>query len=129
MRVLICGSRDWALYAPVRDLVASLDPDEDVVLEGGAPGADALARLACEELEVPFWEFPAAWKRHGGRRAGPIRNGRMIRQGRPDRVVAFHGDPGLGRGTRDMVEKARSAGVPTEVHLADEYPEPEAVDF
>ena len=55
--------------------------------------------------------FPADWIRHG-RAAGPIRNEQMLREGCPDLVVAFHDDPGLGRGTADMVRRALAAGVP-----------------
>jgi len=42
-----------------------------------------------------------------GRKAGPIRNQEMLDQGRPNMVVAFPG----GRGTADMVRRARGAGV------------------
>ena len=48
----------------------------------------------------------ADWAKHG-RKAGPIRNQRMIDEGRPDLVVAFPG----GTGTADMVERARVAGI------------------
>lgn len=39
--------------------------------------------------------------------AGPIRNSRMLREGKPDLVLAF---PGHG-GTADMVKQAGEAGV------------------
>ena len=39
--------------------------------------------------------------------AGPRRNARMLAEGKPDLVVAFPG----GRGTADMVSKARAAKV------------------
>ena len=42
-----------------------------------------------------------------GRAAGPIRNQQMLDEGRPTLVVAFPD----GRGTADMVRRARSAGV------------------
>jgi hypothetical protein len=49
---------------------------------------------------------PADWKAHG-RAAGPIRNQRMIDEHRPELVVAAPG----GRGTADMVRRARAAGI------------------
>jgi len=56
--------------------------------------------------EVAVQVFPADWETHG-KAAGPIRNQRMLDEGRPDLVVAFPG----GRGTSDMVARAKRAGV------------------
>jgi hypothetical protein len=50
--------------------------------------------------------FPAQWDRYG-EAAGPIRNAWMLEFGKPDLVVAFPG----GRGTADMISKARKAGI------------------
>ena len=48
----------------------------------------------------------AEWHRLG-RKAGPIRNQRMLDEGKPDLVVAFPG----GTGTAGMVALACKAGV------------------
>jgi UDP-N-acetylmuramoylalanine-D-glutamate ligase len=58
--------------------------------------------------ETPQQAFPAG---HGNA-AGPIR---MLKEGKPNYVVAFPGGPG----TRDMVNKAKAAGVPV-VEVADD---------
>ena len=50
--------------------------------------------------------YPANWEEFG-KRAGLIRNARMLTEGKPERVLAFPG----GRGTADMVSRAREAGV------------------
>ena len=42
-----------------------------------------------------------------GRKAGPIRNQRMLDDGKPDLVIAFSG----GKGTAGMMAIARRAGV------------------
>jgi hypothetical protein len=114
MRVLVCGGRDF----DGRDLVfKTLDemlippgemlPPAATIIHGASPsGADRWA----DEWAVVNWtglaEYPADWSAHG-KAAGPIRNQRMIDEGRPDVVVAFPG----GRGTADMVRRARAAGV------------------
>jgi hypothetical protein len=49
--------------------------------------------------------FPADWKRHG-KSAGPLRNQEML-DAAPDLVIAFPG----GRGTADMVRRAKSVNV------------------
>jgi hypothetical protein len=51
-------------------------------------------------------EYRAEWHRFG-REAGPMRNARMLAEGKPNLVVAFPGGPG----TRNMVDLARRAGV------------------
>ena len=50
--------------------------------------------------------FRPDWKRYG-KAAGPIRNDRMLKEGVPQLVIAFKG----GDGTKDMIEKARAAGL------------------
>jgi hypothetical protein len=55
--------------------------------------------------DIVRWECKAEWKKYGPA-AGPIRNQRMLDWG-PDLVVAFSG----GKGTADMVRRARAAGV------------------
>ncbi len=50
--------------------------------------------------------FHAEWMKYG-KAAGPIRNARMLAEGKPDLVVAFPG----GRGTADMLRRVREAGI------------------
>ena len=108
-RVLVCGGRGYSntprVYAVLDDLHAHLGIV--CVIEGSATGADARAASWALKQGVPTETFPADWKTHG-RAAGPIRNQRMLDEGRPDMVVAFPG----GRGTADMVRRAKAAGVP-----------------
>jgi hypothetical protein len=74
------------------------------VVHGGAKGADALAGRWADAREVNTEVFYADWAR--GKRAGPERNQRML-DSKPDLVVAFPG----GRGTADMVRRAKAAGI------------------
>lgn len=120
MRLLVCGGRhfdDWRLFssaiAKALDWVAVdeddstwLPPLGSVIIHGGAKGADALA----DGWAITHWcgleVYPADWKKHG-KAAGPIRNQRMIDEGKPDAVLAFPG----GRGTADLIRRAREAGI------------------
>jgi len=122
MRVLVCGGRSYADKAKVYNTLDALceqrgmKGDEDAcgnwmpkdirIIHGGATGADALADDWAVVNWVPVDEFKADWARDG-KAAGPLRNQRMLVDGRPDLVVAFPG----GRGTADMVRRARAAGV------------------
>lgn len=106
MKALICGGRDYGNILRMRREIEALKPSAIIV--GDASGADALARRIALNNKIPCTTFHADWK-HEGRRAGPIRNQRMLEQGRPDIVLAFPG----GKGTADMVRRARKAGVKT----------------
>ena len=65
-----------------------------------------MAQEWAEARGVPCEVYLANWAELG-RKAGPIRNQQMLDEGRPTLVVAFPG----GRGTADMIRRARSAGV------------------
>lgn len=113
MRVLVCGGRDYPAdavwqylehYAP-----AELGAPITVLIHGGATGADQAAaewghRASADGVKVIA--FPANWRKYG-KRAGHLRNQRMLAEGKPDAVIAFAG----GRGTADMVARAEKAGV------------------
>lgn len=112
MRLLVCGSRDWAdrdaMYGFLDRLAALYDID--VVIEGEARGADMMAAEWAEARGYSVLRFPADWSRHG-KRAGPIRNEQMLVEGKPDLVVAFHPHIAESKGTADMVRRARKAEV------------------
>lgn len=109
MRVLVCGGRnfeDRALLDRTLD-EAHLADNFEVLIHGMARGADRLAHAWAERRGVKIQAFRPDWKKFG-KAAGPFRNARMLKVGRPQMVIAFPG----GRGTRDMVTQARAAGVP-----------------
>lgn len=80
------------------------------IVYGCAPGADMLGKQWAEVERRHGWvglaPFPADWEKYG-KGAGPRRNKQMLDEGNPDLVVAFPG----GRGTADMIQRARAAGV------------------
>ena len=105
MRVLVCGGRDLGDRELVDRTLAPLGIT--LLIEGGAPGADTLAAEWAWENGVHTARVNALWERHG-RAAGPLRNSAMLSLD-PHLVVAFPG----GRGTADMVRRAKAAGVTT----------------
>lgn len=116
MRVLICGDRHWQDAKLVYDTLAALHRTKPVavVIEGEARGADSHGRDAAKQLGIEVASFPADWE-HLGRGAGPIRNHKMLTEGKPDLVLAFHDDLAASKGTAHMVRIARKAGVRVEV--------------
>jgi phosphoribosylformylglycinamidine (FGAM) synthase-like amidotransferase family enzyme len=111
-RYLICGGRDFRDYELMEKALRALilHPADAVIIHGAARGADTLAARwgQCNGSQVIA--CPADWDAHP-KAAGPIRNSQMLTEHKPDVVIAFPG----GRGTADMVRKARSAGVVTVV--------------
>jgi len=113
--VLICGDRNWSDYQAIkREIVGhKLDPKTDVIMHGGARGADRIAGEIGLANRFKVRVFPADWERHG-RGAGPIRNYLMLDQ-RPDLVLAFHPEIGLSKGTAHMIEIAKEKGIKVEL--------------
>ena len=112
MKVLVCGSRDFAdekLLFDALDVAHEFGPITQVI-HGAARGADTLAGEWAEG-RIPVRAFPAKWGEYG-RAAGPIRNRQMLVEGEPDVVIAFFTDEKTSRGTANMVKQARGAGVP-----------------
>lgn len=114
-RVLVCGGRKYNDREAVHGELDALLREHKwlVVIEGGATGADALARewaMLHYGGDAGLETHEADWRRHG-HAAGPIRNARMLAEGKPDMVLAFPGK----RGTADMVQQARDAGVAVKV--------------
>lgn len=108
MRVLVCGGRDYRDRGQFFDFMDALNAERGVkvIIHGCSSGADHEAEVWAGTRRVGLHRFPAQWDKHG-KAAGPIRNQAMLDKGRPDLVVAFPG----GRGTADMVRRAREAGV------------------
>lgn len=119
MIAIVCGGRDYHLTPADRDIMDALPIT--MVFHGAAPGADTgAAEWAASQDEswpgpVEVRPFPANWRLYK-KQAGPIRNAAMLRAAQEEAkargqiliVVAFPG----GRGTADMLRKARSAFVP-----------------
>lgn len=109
MRVLVCGGRyddDWAFIVNVLDRVHSRQP-VTLLIEGGATDAETLARRWAIARGIEVATYLANRNRYQDR-ALPIRNSQMLREGRPELVIAFKG----GRGTAHMVTIAAAALVP-----------------
>ena len=111
MRILVTGGRAYDGVAHIYGVLDVLAPS--CVIHGCAGarwprlrGADTIAGTWARENDVPVFEIPADWDLLG-RRAGPIRNQRLLDEGKPDLCIAFDG----GAGTRDMVRRAEAAGV------------------
>ena len=107
-RILVCGSRNWT-NRKLMEIVFEYITDA-VIIEGECRGADLMARKLAEEKNFVVKKYPADWSKYG-RSAGPIRNRKMINEGNPDIVLAFHEDWENSKGTKDMIKLAEENGI------------------
>jgi len=108
VRILVTGGRD---YSNSERLFAALDKVHKIkgislIIQGGARGADSLAKEWAFSRGVPVCQFDANWDFHG-KKAGYIRNKDMLELGLPDAAVAFSG----GRGTASMVKLLKDNNI------------------
>ena len=108
MRIVVTGGRDFADAALVDYALNAVHAKHGIteLVHGGARGADSLCASWASRNRIPVQQFRAEWNKHG-KGAGPIRNQRMIDEGKPEAAVAFAG----GSGTADMVNRCKAAGL------------------
>lgn len=112
-RILICGGRDfddWKLFTQAIEKHVGIfrGPNPDItIIQGGAKGADFLAKVYAKFVGFSQVEYPADWNTYR-KAAGMIRNKQMLSEGKPNLVIAFPG----GAGTANMVSLAKAANVP-----------------
>ena len=116
MRLAVCGGRTFGRVQEERDFVHGWiekvleGHDDNVIIQGGAPGADEWAVDWAIINNVKYVTFYADWKKYK-RAAGPIRNQQIIDEGVPDLLLAFPGN----KGTADMIRRARAANIPVTI--------------
>lgn len=115
MKILICGDRNYSDVVLIEKFISSL-PKDTIIIEGEAKGADSLARDAAIKLGLDVEKYPANWKEQG-KSAGPIRNSKMLKEGKPDYVIGYHNDIKSSKGTKNMLAQTIKVGVPTYLNL------------
>lgn len=104
MRILVCGSRHWTNIDRIFEVLDDYAIDTDLVIEGCATGADAIAEEWAESREILISHHPAEWSKYG-KSAGPKRN-RLMLLDKPHAIFAFSNDIESSRGTFDMLNRA-----------------------
>ena len=116
MKILITGGRYWSDRDKISNALFDASAPGDIIIEGGAPGADTIARQVCDWMRPRrrWIELRADWELYG-KAAGPIRNREMLDL-QPEIVLAFHEDLANSRGTKDCAEEAIRRGIPVAVY-------------
>lgn len=106
MKVVIAGSRHIYSNEMVERAIDESGFEITELLSGMADGIDRIAASWARFYGIPVREYLPDWAQHG-RAAGMIRNGAMARDG--EALIAIW--DGASHGTRDMISKARRAGL------------------
>jgi len=109
-RILVTGGRDYVnvTYAHgVLEQINAYYKEGIVIIQGGAKGADRIAKDWALKNGVPCITMDAAWDYYE-KRAGSVRNKWMIDICAPDFVLAFPG----GIGTANMIKEAERVQCP-----------------
>ncbi len=109
IRILVCGGRDWGDEVAVELVLNYLNENFGIsaVVHGAASGADTMAMQWAVRHGVKHVPFPANWGLYG-LGAGKRRNRQMLKEGKPDIILAFPG----GAGTADMVKISTASKKP-----------------
>jgi hypothetical protein len=108
MKVLVCGGRDYGDEARLRQVLDAMHGVNNFtcLVNGAGRGADLLAEAWARDNEIKYVGIPAEWKKLD-KKAGPIRNQRMLDEERPGMAIAFPGN----KGTGDMLSRCQAAGM------------------
>lgn len=111
MKLGIIGSRSFSDYELLCKEVSKFE-DIELIISGGASGADLLGERYAREHKIPTKIFYPNWNKFGNR-AGYLRNSDIVRNS--NHIIAFH--DGVSRGTMDSIRKARDLDIPVTVIL------------
>lgn len=104
MRIAIVGSRNFSDYHTARINLLSLINPDDIIISGGARGADNIAEQFAKEFGNEIIIHKPDWNKHGNS-AGMIRNSKIVED--CDYVIAFWDMKS--NGTKDTIRKARNS--------------------
>lgn len=118
MKVIVAGSRKGIyaqyVYDKLDEILANVDKSELVIVSGNARGVDRMGEGWAIDHGVRVELHPAEWQRYG-KRAGFIRNDLMAQEA--DALVAIW--DGASRGTKHMIDIARTYGLEVRIVRAD----------
>jgi hypothetical protein len=109
MTLLVCGDRNWKNEKVIEEILK--EQDVDLLIHGNCIGADKIADKIGKKLGFKVKTYPADWSL--GKKAGPLRNKKMLDENEIDLVLAFHDNIKESTGTKNMLSQAKKRGIPT----------------
>jgi len=125
MKILVTGSREWVEPGPIERELKHY-PKGTILVHGACRGVDNIAADIGKRLGFIVRAYPVLdddWEMLGPV-AGHLRNQKMLDDEHPDedgilidKVFAFHEDPDLGKGTRDMINRCDKIGIASRITI------------
>ena len=109
MRIAVIGSRDFNDYDQLK-MVLNEHDNIELLVSGGAKGADSLGESWAKEKNVPTLIFKPEWDKYG-RSAGFKRNQDIVNNS--DLVIAFW--DGQSRGTKSSIDLCKKLAVDVKI--------------
>ena len=111
-RIIVCGNKDFKdrdfCLEKLREMIpAYVNPE---IISGHARGVDTFAEEYAGMAGIKCTVFKAEWNLYG-KAAGPIRNKAMLNYAMEETPVVIAFWDLNSRGTKNMIEQARKAGV------------------
>jgi hypothetical protein len=110
MRIGIIGSRGFNNYTLVKDVMSEYINNVDVIVSGGAKGADTLGEIWAKEFNKETLIFLPDWNKYG-KRAGFIRNQDIVKNS--DLIIAFW--DGHSKGTKSSIDLCSKFNIPIKI--------------
>jgi hypothetical protein len=110
VKLAIIGSRDFDDYLLMKKELEFFIPKIQMIISGGARGADKLSERLAAEFNIPIKIYEAEWDKYG-KRAGYIRNELIIND--CDAVIAFW--DGKSKGTKHSLDLANKQNKATKI--------------
>lgn len=117
-KIAVVGHRKFTDYERLQDVLDEVYPDIEMIVTGGAPGADSLAEQYARERGIDITIFRPKWTTHG-KAAGAVRNQKIVDMA--DCLIAFW--DGESKGTKISIEMAKKSTKPFIVDVLDLYKE------
>lgn len=110
MKIGIIGSRSFDKYELVKDVMNEYINQVDIIVSGGAKGADTLGEVWAKENGKEILIFKPEWDKYG-KKAGFIRNQDIVKNS--DLVIAFW--DGVSKGTKSSIDLCKKFGIKIKV--------------
>lgn len=110
MKYLIAGSRNFNNYSLLLHVLNQYEKP-DIIIEGGARGADLLGKRFAEENDIDCREYKADWNKYG-KSAGYRRNAEMVDQ-LDHGDIAFIFWNGESKGTKHTIDLCNKKNIKT----------------
>ena len=110
IKYLIAGSRDFNNYNLLLQVLSQYEKP-DIIIEGGARGADILGKRFAKENNIECQEYKANWEKFG-KSAGYRRNNEMVNK-LSNNDIAFIFWDGKSKGTKHTIDLCKKKNIKT----------------